>query len=161
MSQLNNVCGCGLTTKSAIRNPQDDFVRMQKGRKAFFVFYLEKRGSMLQGPYRLRKNQEFSHVYKYGQSKASRYLVLYYLPNEGEVSRFGFSLSRKFGKAHVRNLYKRRLSEIVRLNMDFFKSGYDVVVIVRKPLANCNYQKVEEDFLRLAKKCGVYDGKTT
>ena len=58
-------------------------------------------------------------------------MVIYVKANDLGHARFGFSLSKKVGKAHVRNLYKRRLSEIVRLHWEGF-GAYDVVVVARK-----------------------------
>lgn len=110
---------------------------------------------MLPRFYRLRSPDDFSRVYQGGRSKANRNLVCYKRENGLSYSRFGFSLSRKFGKAHKRNLYKRRLSEIIRLNINHFKPGYDIVFIARKPLATCDYVECEKSLMHVSKICGV------
>lgn len=110
---------------------------------------------MLPRHLRLRARGDFSRVYQKGESKANRELVCYRLKNGLPYNRFGFSLSRKFGKAHQRNLYKRRLSEIIRLNIDHFVPGYDIIFIARKPLEACDYQACHRSLMHIAKKCGV------
>ena len=95
---------------------------------------------MLASPRRIKKRAEFSHIYRKKQSKANHYLVIYVKKNSLDHARFGFSLSKKVvGKAHVRNLYKRRLSEIVRLHWEGFQA-VDVVVVARKAIVDLDYE---------------------
>lgn len=110
---------------------------------------------MLPRLYRIRSRQDFQKIYQRGKSKANRELVCYTLKNSLPYNRFGFSLSKKFGKAHLRNLYKRRLSEVIRLNLNHFKPGYDIVFIARKPLAACDFAACERSLKDVAKKCGL------
>lgn len=112
---------------------------------------------MLEKSLRLRKHHEFSAVYRYKKSKATPSLVCYCMPNDGANNRFGFSLSKKIGKAHVRNRYKRRLREITRLHASSFRSGYDIILVARKNIVTLDYLQLEKEYLALMKKCGVYD----
>lgn len=43
-------------------------------------------------------------------------------------TRLAFVVSKRLGKAHVRNRIKRRLREAARLNREHWPSGVDVVV---------------------------------
>lgn len=112
---------------------------------------------MLASPRRIKKRAEFSHIYRKKQSKANHYLVIYAKKNSLDHARFGFSLSKKVvGKAHVRNLYKRRLSEIVRLHWEGFQA-VDVVVVARKAIVDLDYHQLEKEFLKLAERSGIYE----
>lgn len=51
------------------------------------------------------------------------------------MSRVGFTVSKRVGKAHVRNLVRRRLREAMRRYLSRLAPGYDIVVISRPSLA--------------------------
>lgn len=70
---------------------------------------------------------------------------------EGGI-RFGFSVSKKTGKAVVRNRVKRVLKEICRLNTGWFWEDCDYIIIPRKDASKKNYHELKEDLLRLSKK---------
>jgi len=107
---------------------------------------------------RLRKNSDFRRVYNRGKSLASFSLVLYYYPNKENIdyNRFGFSISKKIGKAVVRNKLKRRLREIMRLKTDL-KKGYDLVIIVRRPAVNLDYAELRGEVDKLLKRAGLLE----
>ena len=66
-------------------------------------------------------------VYNEGNSKANRYLVLYYRKNDLEYNRLGISVSKKVGNSVVRHRTTRLIRESYRLNQDNLKTGYDMV----------------------------------
>jgi len=63
--------------------------------------------------------------------------VLRALPNNLEYNRLGFSVSRKVGKAVVRNRVRRRLREALRLLP--LRHGWDIVVIARPATASLSF----------------------
>ena len=73
----------------------------------------------------LRNNKEFQMVYNEGNSKANRYLVLYYSKNDLEYNRLGISVSKKVGNSVVRHRTTRLIRESYRLNQDNLKTGYE------------------------------------
>lgn len=111
---------------------------------------------MLASPLRIKKREEFSRIYRHKHSKANPYMVIYMKKNDCGHARFGFSLSKKIGKAHVRNCYKRRLSEIVRLHWEGFRA-FDVVVVARRGITTLDYPALEKAFLQLAERSGLYE----
>ena len=63
--------------------------------------------------------------------------------------RLGLVTSSKVGIAVKRNLIKRRLREIFRINKHKFKFGTDIVFILRKGADKFDFHKLEEGILTL------------
>ncbi|WP_066634176.1 ribonuclease P protein component [Desulfolucanica intricata] len=100
----------------------------------------------------LRKNSDYRRVYNSGKSVANKYFVLFALKNSLDISRFGFSVSKKVGKAVKRNKIRRTLKEICRLNNDLFPLGYDYVILARKDAVNQNFWQIKNHLNKLALK---------
>ena len=85
--------------------------------------------------HRLSRSRDFDAVYRQGRSAATRYLVLYWFPQDdpGEP-RFGLSVPRSAGNAVARNRIKRQLREIWRARLEQVPPGCDYVLIVRPGL---------------------------
>lgn len=105
--------------------------------------------------FRLRERERFEQVRREGSCWNDRLLVLCALPNEQTLSRFGFSASRRVGKAVVRNRVKRRLREIVRLRRQGIAAGWDVILIARPPIARAGYHDIERAVERLLRQAGL------
>ena len=99
----------------------------------------------------LKKNTDFTRVYRKGKSRSDRNIVLYSMTNGLLESRFGVSVSRKTGNSVVRHRIKRRLKEIYRLNEDRFDRGKDYVVIARAHAAGADYAELEKSLTALMK----------
>jgi len=85
--------------------------------------------------HRLSRSRDFDAVYRRGRSAATRYLVLYWFPQEeSSPPRFGFSVPRSVGDAVARNRIKRQLREIWTARAESVPPGVDYVLIVRPGL---------------------------
>ena len=105
----------------------------------------------------LKKDSDFRKVYKHGKSFANRYLVMYILNNKSEDSRIGISVSKKVGKATIRNKVRRRIKEAYRLNIDEnIKNGYDIVFIARVAIKDADYIDIEKSMKHLIRKSDMY-----
>lgn len=86
---------------------------------------------MLPSANRLRLRSGFAAVYARKRSYATDLIVVYIRPNGLDISRFGFSVSKKLGKSVARNRVKRLLREAVKQCLPQVKRGYDVVIVAR------------------------------
>lgn len=84
---------------------------------------------------RLSRSRDFDAVYRHGRSVSSRFLVLYWFPQEEPAApRFGFSVPKAVGGAVERNRMKRQLRELWRERLERVPAGSDYVLIVRTGL---------------------------
>ena len=104
---------------------------------------------------RLTGSKRFSQIHIGGSSAANRLLVIRYLANGSNCSRFGFLVSKRIGNAAVRNKVKRRLREAVRLNP--VKSGWDAIFIVRRGAGSAKYQDLKDAIDNLLQRANLVD----
>lgn len=101
----------------------------------------------------LRKDSEFRRVYKHGKSFANKYLVMYILNNNTDINKVGFSVSKKVGKANVRNRVRRIIRENYRLEYDEnIIEGYDLVFIARISCNEAEYKDIQKSMKNLINK---------
>ncbi len=62
-------------------------------------------------------------------------------PNGSSLSRYGFSITKKVGKAVQRNRLKRLLREIMRVQS--LKPGWDIVFMARSAAVGADYHELE------------------
>lgn len=99
---------------------------------------------MLPKENRLTRSRDFTRVRRAGRSSGSHLLVLYALRTNAPDRRIGFSVSKRVGKATVRNRVKRRLREAVRSHLAMIPAGYDLVFIARPPSAEAPYAQLQD-----------------
>lgn len=102
----------------------------------------------------LKLNHIFRRLYR-TSGFADGYLVLYARKNRTSENRVGITVSKKLGKAHVRNRTRRRLREVYRLNESRFQPGWDIVVVARSRAVDAQFQRLTRSYLALAKKAGI------
>ncbi|MBM7840981.1 ribonuclease P protein component [Alkalihalobacillus xiaoxiensis] len=102
---------------------------------------------------RLKKNEEFSAVFKKGHSMANRQFVLYILPKEGQTSfRLGLSVSKRVGNAVCRNRIKRLIRVVFQDLEGQLKTDCDYVVIARLPARDLGLKEVQSSLEHVMRK---------
>lgn len=107
--------------------------------------------------YRIKKNDEFQEVFKQGTSVANRQFVIYVLNKpEQAYFRIGLSVSKKIGKAVVRNRVKRYVRQVFHEERDRIQTGKDYVIIARVPVATMEYEEVKKSLLHVLRRANVF-----
>ena len=102
----------------------------------------------------LKLNHIFRRLYAAG-GHGNRFLVMYARKNRLGENRVGVTVSKKLGKAVVRNRVRRRLREVYRLHESRFLPGWDIVVVARGRAVDATFPELTKAYLGLAKKCGI------
>ena len=108
----------------------------------------------------LKLNHIFQRLY-HTNGQANGYLVLYARKNRLECNRLGITVSKKLGKAHIRNRVRRRFREVYRLNEEAFLPGWDIVIVARSRAVDADFGKLTAAFLQLADKAGILKADPT
>ncbi len=103
----------------------------------------------------VKKNHEFRRMYAKGKSAVTPGVVVYCRRNRLDHNRIGVTVSTKVGKAVVRNLARRRLREIFRLNQENMCQGYDIIVVARVRTPEIPYRKLNGMFLKACGQLGL------
>lgn len=112
----------------------------------------------MQKKFRLTSRRAFDYVHKKGKSIANNTLVLVYAPTKYNL-RVGFSVSKKIGKANVRNKIKRRLKEGFRLMIPYLDNKYNYLFIARNNAADCDYHQLVNSMQHLLNKANLITDK--
>ena len=102
----------------------------------------------------LKLNHIFQRLYHTG-GHGNALLVLYARKNRTNTNRVGITVSKKLGKAHIRNRVRRRIREVYRLHEEMFRPGWDIVIVARSKAVDCSFQELTKACLSLAKKAGI------
>lgn len=97
----------------------------------------------------VRKNEEIQEIIKCNKKIISKYFIIYYVNNNLNYNRFCISVGKKIGKAHTRNLYKRRIKDILMKNN--INSSYDYVIILRTAIIGTHYDKLSIELINILK----------
>ena len=111
---------------------------------------------MLPEANRLKSNDDFKNVFKYGKISENEFMRIKFLENFRKCPRFGFVVSNKFAsKAVARNLFKRRLRAAACFLLKNTKPGFDIVIWPKAALKKASYQILLNNLKNLLVKNNV------
>jgi len=110
---------------------------------------------MLKSENRLRKRKEFAYLYNNGTAKHTQHLTIVYLPTKHRALKIGFSITKKVGKAHIRNLLKRRLRSIVRDIVCHLPDDFNMVLIAKPGIESVSFADLRNECIMIFAKTGL------
>ena len=110
---------------------------------------------MLSSVNRLRKRKEFAYLYNNGTAKHSAHITLVFLPTKHRPLKIGFSISKKIGKAYMRNLIKRRMRAVVRELVPSLPDNYNMVFIAKAGINEISFAELSNEIKLVVDKSGL------
>lgn len=96
---------------------------------------------------------DFSRIKKLGKRKTSASFILLQLANKTGKRRLGIIVTKKIGKASVRNKWKRCLREFFRQNKDIFPESMDNLFIVKRGSQfPDSFERIDKELKKLIKE---------
>lgn len=105
----------------------------------------------------IKENKLFKRLYTKGKKEVSKDLVVYFLPNKLGKNMIGFTVSKKVGKAVVRNRIRRLMRESLRKYEPLLKQGYFFVFVARTAAAYSSYSQIDASLSEMLKKADLFE----
>lgn len=100
----------------------------------------------------IKNNKEFNNIIHNEKYVKNDFFVIYYKDRDISLPKFGITISTKFGKAHIRNYYKRITKNIIDINKKSFSNNRDYIIMIRKKCLNHKYNEIFDEFNKLIKE---------
>jgi len=110
---------------------------------------------------RVVRSRDFAHIHRAGRHLNIFPLRARVLRRHGGRSRLGLAVSRKVGKAVVRNRWKRAIREAFRLNRHRLNRPYDMVVSVVWETEPGDIARARDAFLQVIDRLNADDEQTS
>jgi ribonuclease P protein component len=90
---------------------------------------------------RLLKRESFIQMQKGSLRSQGNWMTLHYRKGDFPSTRLGITVSKKFGKAHDRNRFKRRVREAIRHLYSEILPGFNINITPQLPPKELSYQE--------------------
>ena len=98
----------------------------------------------------IKESKKYTEIISKKQSVKNKYYSIYY--EESNINKYGITVPKKIGKAHIRNKIKRRIKNIIITNEKSIQTNFNYVIIIKEAILNLDYLSMEKELLDLLKK---------
>lgn len=97
----------------------------------------------------LKNNKDFDRIITKNKSYKYKNIYIYIEKSNDEIYHFGISVSKKIGNAVIRNLYKRRIRNIIDKNN--YQNDFNCIIILKKSVLSISYLELETELIEAFK----------
>ena len=102
----------------------------------------------------IKSNEDYNRIIKNIKPfKYKEYMIFLEKNNDIKNYAFGFSISKKICKAHMRNKIKRQLKSII--DQKDYQNNFNCIIMVRKSILDKSYQEKENVLLEAFEKLKI------
>ena len=113
----------------------------------------------------VKKRYEFKNLFSKGKFFYGNYINMYIIKNNKKYNKLAIAVSKKQGKAVVRNHFKRLIKENYKNYEDYLEKGYSILFIINKEKSqetkNISFYDIKDNMLKLFKKAGIINEIST
>ena len=109
----------------------------------------------------LKKNYEFKRLFSKGKFIYGDNIHIYFIVTRKDYNKFGIAVSKKNGKAVIRNHIKRLIREVYKQFENNVNLGVDILVITnnKKETKEISFYDIKKDMEKALKKAGIWVDK--
>lgn len=98
---------------------------------------------------RIRTSREFQRIFRGGRRIQGNWMQLTVRKGSSPITRIGLTVSRKYGKSHERNRFKRITREAFRLCCERLAPGLEINILPLRQAHMASMQDIQNELLSL------------
>jgi ribonuclease P protein component len=102
--------------------------------------------------YIVKESRVFDEVIETGKKIKNYNFIIFYKEKKDSPTKYGITVPKKVGKAHIRNNLKRRVRAIIRNYNKDYEKNYNCIIIIRNSCLNLSYQELSSSLQYLLDK---------
>ena len=102
--------------------------------------------------YIVKESKVFDEVIETGKKVKNYNFVIFYKEKKDSPTKYGITVPKKVGKAHIRNMLKRKVRAIIRNYNKNYEKNYNCIIIIRNSCLNLSYQELSSSLQYLLDK---------
>lgn len=104
---------------------------------------------------RLKKRKQFKWTFKNGKTSSEKDMLVVFTKTKSKVAKIGFSVTKKVGKAVVRNKKKRQMREAVSKHIGSICDHVTIIFVAKPSIVEADFFQIEKQILSLIEKAGL------
>ena len=102
--------------------------------------------------YIVKESRVFDEVIETGKKIKNYNFVIFFKENKDSPTKYGITVPKKVGKAHIRNMLKRKVRAIIRNYNKNYEKNYNCIIIIRNSCLSLSYQELSSSLQYLLDK---------
>ena len=99
----------------------------------------------------IKNGETYSQIISNNKSFKNKYFSVYY-EKSNDNNKYGITVPKKVGKAHIRNKLKRQVKSIIIENEKNIQNNINYVIIIKEATLELTYEEMKKELLILLKK---------